>query len=215
MKDTASEPGGLFDDAVMAEIAKMAMADADKVEISILQAKLRSIGEEYRRVISITPSILRGAPSSHTLTQRLDWVDANLLNPIDRLLEALDPENRHLLSLWPEEPDPELIPDYDDIAKRLGNLQLLGQNLAIILAKYRHHDLQPGPMIRYNIVAAVATALDEALPSLRPSRGTFDPDSKRFYGPYPEVMRRIFQEITGTYEQLDALIKEQVDERRK
>lgn len=199
----------------MAEIAELARINEDQDAFSSLQLRLRSISEEYRRVISMTPSSLRGAPSSHTLSQRLDWVDAHLLNPIDRLLEALDPENRHLLSLWPEEPAPELIPNYDDIAEDLRKLKLLGQNLAIILAKYRHYDLQPGPMIRYNIVARVAAALDEALPSLRPSRGTFDPDSKRFYGHYPEVMRRIFQEITGTYEQLDGLIKEQVDERRK
>lgn len=214
MKDTANEPGGLFDDAAMAEIAKLARTDVDQDAITILQAKLRKVGEEYRRIISITPSSLRGAPSTHTLSQRLDWVDAQVLNPIERLLEALDPENRHLLSLWPEEPDPELIPDYDDIAEGLRSMKLLGQNLAIILAKYRYHDLQPGPMIRYNIVAAIAAVLDENLPTLRASRGTFDPNTKRFHGPYPEVMRRIFQEITGTYEQLDALIKEQVDERR-
>jgi hypothetical protein len=215
LKDTANEPDGLFNDAVMVEIAKLAKADDDHVAISILQTKLRSIGEEYRRVISITPSSLRGAPSSHTLSQRLDWVDAKLLNPIDRLLEALDPENRHMLTLWPEEPSPELIPDYDNIAEQLRNLKLLGQNLAIILAKYRHYDLQPGPMIWYNIVAAIAAALDETLPKLRASRGTFDRKAKRYYGRYPEVVRRIFQEITGAYEQLDALIKEQVDERRK
>lgn len=176
---------------------------------------MKSVGAEYRRIISITPCDLPGAPSDDTLSQRLAWVDAQLLNPIAKLLEALDPENRHMLSLWPEEPDPELIPDYDAIGEQLKGLQVLGQNLAIIIAKCRFHDLPPGPLIRYRIVAAIAEVLDGALPDLRPSRGTYDATTKQFYGVYPALVRRIFLEITGLNEQLDRLIKEQVDQRRR
>ena len=198
----------------MQEIAEI-VGVADEAAIADLQARLKSIGTEYRRIISITPCDLPGAPSDDTLSKRLAWVDAQLLNPVEKLLEALDPENRHMLSLWPEEPNPKLIPDYDAIAEQLEKLQLLGKNLAIIIAKYRYHDLPPGPLIRYRIVAAIAAVLDEALPDLRPSRGTYDAASKRFHGVYPALVRRIFLEITGLHEQLDRLIKEQVDERRQ
>ncbi|MGR3604812.1 hypothetical protein [Sulfitobacter sp.] len=214
MKDTTSELNELFGDAVMQEIAKVAGL-ADEAAIADLQTRLKAVGTEYRRVISITPCDLPGAPSDDTLSQRLAWVDAQLLNPITRLLEALEPENRHLLSLWPEEPDADLIPDYDEIAERLKSLRILGQNLAIIIAKYRFHDLPPGPLIRYRIVAAIAEVLDEALPDLRPSRGTYDASTKQFHGVYPTLIRRIFLEITGLHEQLDRLIKEQVDQRRR
>ncbi|WP_338445849.1 hypothetical protein V5F89_11925 [Pelagerythrobacter marensis] len=198
----------------MQEIADIAGV-AGKGAIADLQTRLKAVGTEYRRVISITPCDLPGAPSGDTLSQRLAWVDAQLLNPVERLLEALEPENRHMLSLWPEEPNADLIPDYDEIAEQLENLQLLGKNLAIIIAKYRFHDLPPGPLIRYRIVAAIAEVLDDALPDLRPSRGTYDVSTKQFHGVYPALIRRIFLEITGLHEQLDRLIKEQVDERRQ
>lgn len=214
LKDAGSEPNDLFDDPAMSEIAKIA-GIARQDTLADLQTRLRNVGQEYRRIISITPCDLPGAPSDDTLSQRLAWVDAQLLNPIERVLEALDPENRHLLSLWPEEPDANLIPDYDEIAERLKSLRILGQNLAIIIAKYRFHDLPPSPLIRYRIVAAIAEVLDDALPDLRPSRGTYDPSTKQFHGVYPALVRRIFLEITGLHEQLDRLIKEQVDERRR
>lgn len=69
--------------------------------------------------------------------------------------------------------------------------------------------------IRYRIIAAIAEVLDDALPDLRPSRGTYDATTKQFYGVYPAVVCRIFLEITGLNEQLDRLIKEQVDQRRR
>lgn len=101
MSDFIDASSVLFGDAVMQEIAEIAGV-ANKTAIADLQARLKSVGTEYRRIISITPCDLPGAPSADTLSQRLAWVDAQLLNPITRLLEALDPESRHLLSLWPE-----------------------------------------------------------------------------------------------------------------
>ncbi|WP_089214150.1 hypothetical protein [Sphingopyxis indica] len=214
MQDFTRHPTDLFGDAAMAEIADI-VGVTGGAALDVLQERLRAVATEYRRVISVTPCDMPGAPSDETLSQRLAWVDAQLLNPIGKLLEALDPENRHMLSLWPEEVSPELVPDCDAIAEQLKGLQVLGWNVAIMIAKYRHHDLPHGPLIRYHIVAAIAEVLDEALPDLRPSRGTYDATTKQFYGVYPALVRRIFLEITGLNEQLDRLIKEQVDQRRR
>lgn len=197
----------------MAEIAAI-IGIADAATLAALQERLRTIGGEYRRIISATPCDLPGAPSDETLSQRLAWVDAQFLNPLEKLLDALDPENRHMLSLWPEEVSPELIPDCNAIAEQLKGLQVLGWNVAVKIAKYRHHELPHGPLIRYRIIASIASVLDEALSDIRPSRGTYDATTKQFYGVYPALIRRIFLEITGLNEQLDRLIKEQVDQRR-
>jgi len=57
-------------------------------------------------------------------------------------------------------------------------------------------------------------ALEQALPDLKPSRGTYDKDTKGFNGAYPDLIRAIYKEITGESEQLDRQIKELIDERR-
>lgn len=198
----------------MAKISQIAGV-TDETALASLREALLAIAKEYRRIISVTPCNMPGAPSDDTLSQRLAWVDSQLLNPVGKLLEALDPRNRHLLSLWPEEVSEELIPDYDVLAEQLKGLQVLGWNLAIMIAKYRHHDLPHGPLIRYRIVTAITHALDDALPDVRPSRGTYDTATKQYYGAYPALVRLIFLEITDLHEQLDHLIKEQVDERRR
>lgn len=214
MKDFTSDPNDLFGDATMTNIAEIARV-TDEATLGLLRERLRAVATEYRRVISVTPCDMPGAPSDHTLSQRLAWVDVQLLNPLGKLLEALNPENRHMLSLWPEEVSTELIPECDAIAEQLKSLQVLGWNVAIMIAKYRHHELPHGPLIRYRIVAAITEVLDAALPDVRPSRGTYDATTKQFDGVYPALIRRIFLEITGLNEQLDRLIKEQIDQRRR
>lgn len=213
MKDFRAGKGGLFDDQTMADIAANSLSTQINDKAG-LQRELQILAREIRRVISITPCDLPGAPSNHTHSERLDWVDAHLLNPIERLEEALDPENRFLLSLWPEEVIDEIMPDFDEARQHLQELKNLGQHLAINIAQHRYAKLTFGNLIRFKIVAGICSILDEHWPSLRPSRGTFDDVSKRYEGNYPAVVRQIFREITGLNEQLDRLIKEQIDERR-
>lgn len=188
---------------------------SDRAIFDALQARLKDMALEYRRVISMTPCDLPGAPSNHTLSERLDWVDAQLLNPITKLLEAIEPGNRHMLSLWPEEVVDELMPDFVEVTRQLQHLQKLGWHLAITIAKYRRFDLPLGPLVRSRIVAATAHIIEQIAPSFRPSRGTYDPVSKRFHGNYAEMIRLAFTEVTGLHEQLDRHIKEQVDQRRQ
>ena len=202
-----------FDDQAMDEIAAIPRG----IEIndkSGLQRDLQILAREIRRIISITPCDLPGAPSNHSHSERLDWLDTQFLNPIAKLEEALDPDNRFMLSLWPEEVIDELMPNFDEALRHLQHLKTLGQNVAINIVQHRYAKLTFGNLIRFKIVAGICSILDEHWPSLRPSRGTFDEVSKRYEGHYPAVVREIFLEITGLHEQLDRLIKEQVDERR-
>lgn len=197
----------------MAEIAAIAHV-YDNPRLAALRDKLNTVDKEYRRVISITPCDLPGAPSGHTHSERLEWVDTQFLGPIDRLLDALDSENRHLLSLWPTEVVDEIIPDFDEAKRHLNDLKILAQHVAINIAQHRYAKLTFGNLIRFHIVSLICQALDEHLPELRPSRGTYDPTSKQYHGAYPAVVRRSFLEIVGLHEQLDRLIAEQVEMRR-
>ncbi|MXP28881.1 hypothetical protein GRI58_08605 [Porphyrobacter algicida] len=195
----------------IAEIAGVAN-DADAV--ARLKVVLVPLGREYRRVISITPSELDRSPSKDSLSQRLEWLDTQVLNPLMKLNAALHPDNRSMLSLWPQEVNPDLMPDLDEVARHLDHLQLLAQHVALMLVTYRRLDLPHGALIRHHIVAASVDALERALPDLKPRRGTYDRETKGFNGVYPDLIRAIYKEITGEDEQLDRLIKEQVDERR-
>lgn len=213
MLEKAEHVETLFGDAVMSEIASPAKI-TDPDHLAALQDRLNSIGAEIRRIIASTPCDLPGAPSSHTHSERIDWVDTQLLNPITKLLDAIKPDNRHMLSLWPNEVVDELMPDFAEVENQLRHLQKLAWHLSITLLAYRKADLPLGPFIRFQIVALTAAALDEFAPDLKPSRGTFDATTKQYHGHYPAIIRRVFLEITGLHEQLDRLIKEQVDQRR-
>lgn len=204
----------LFGERVMVEIASDAGL-TDPAQVAKLQERLQSIGTQFQRIISTTPCDLPGAPSTHTHSERLDWLDTQVLNPIDKLLDALDPSQRHLLSLWPDEVVDEIMPDFDEVRRQVEHLQLLAHNLAITIVAHRKAELPFGPLIRFQIVAATARALEELVPNLKPSRGTYDATTKQYYGHYPAIIRRVFLEITGLHEQLDRLIQEQVDQRRK
>lgn len=198
---------GLFDDAVMARLARIAQLPVSSPQMEHLGKLLRTVGAHYRRVIATTPSEL-------SLSKRLEWLDAQVLNPLDKLLAAVRPNARSMFSLWPEEVDDALLPNFEEVTKQLEHLQLLAQNVAIVVAKYSFHDLPLGQLIRYRIVHSIADAMAEALPDLRPTRGTYDKETKGFNGLYPDLIRAIYEEITGENEQLDHLIREQVEARR-
>lgn len=198
---------GVFDDPAMVRIAEIIKLSVTSPEMQRLRNLLLPVGGYYRRVIATTPTEL-------SLSKRLEWIDSQVLNPLDKLLAALKPDARSMFSLWPEEVDDALLPDFVEVTKQLEHLQLLARNVAVVVAKYRFHELPFGQLIRYRIVHSIADVVAEALPTVKPTRGTYDRETKRFNGVYPDLIRAIFKEITGENEQLDNLIKEQVEARR-
>lgn len=214
MNDLTRDSDTPFGDDAIIRIAEIAGVANDRDAVDRLKTELVPLGLEYRRVISITPSELDRSPSQDSLSQRLEWLDTQILNPLTKLTKALHPDNRFMLSSWPQEVSPDLMPELDEVAKNLDHLQLLAQHVALMLAVYRKLNLPHGALIRHHIVAASAEALERALPDLKPRRGTYDKETKGFNGVYPDLIRAIYKEITGEDEQLDRLIKEQVDEHR-
>lgn len=204
----------LFGQEVLEEIARKAGFRDDPEAIERLRSALVPIGKEYRRIIAMVPSGLDRAPGHDSHSERLEWLDTQILNPLKKLLPALAEERRYMFSMWPQEVLPPDFPDWDLLLKNLEFLENLARNATLAIAFFRHHDLSMGPLLKYRIVSSAMDALGQALPKLKPSRGTYDHETKGFNGAYPDAIRAIYKEITGETEQLDRQIKELIEERR-
>lgn len=204
----------LFSAMVMADIAKSANLTSQD-DINKLAVALREFGLEIRNVLASMPSgFTQHSPFEATLSERIKWLDEKVLEPLIELLDALEPENRPYFSMWPHDVVDELKPDLDELAEGLKALQLMAQNTVINLVVHRRTRLPYDDFLRLRIVQWTAGILDDLAPSLKPSRGTYDRESKKFCGNYPHVIRAVFKEITGEDEPLDHLIKEVVELRR-
>ncbi len=203
-----------FGQEVLQEIARIAGVTDDIDAIDRLQAALVPIGKEYRRVLAMVPSELESAPGHDSHSERLEWIDTQILNPLKRLLPALAEDRRYMFSMWPQELRPPNMPDWNLLKNNLEFLQDLARNVTLTIVFCRHHDLALGSLLRFQIVSSAFTALAQALPDLKPSRGTYDKGTKGFNGVFPDLIRAIYKEITGETEQLDRQIKELIDERR-
>jgi len=203
-----------FGQEVLQEIAGIAGVADDIDAVERLRAALVPMGREYRQIIGMVPSELKGAPGHESHSERVEWLDTQILNPLRRLLPALAEDRRYMFWMWPQEVRPHDLPDWDLLVSNLGFLEDLARNATLAIAFYRHHELSMGPLLRYRIVSSAMDALEQALPELKPSRGTYDKDTKGFNGAYPDLIRAIYKEITGETEQLDRQIKELIDERR-
>lgn len=205
----------LFSGKVMADIAKSANLTSQE-DIDGLAVALREFGLEIRGVLASMPSDFKPhSPFDATLSERVDWLDTQVLNPLNRLLNALEPENRPYFSMWPHDVDEGLKRNLDELAEGLKVLQLMAQNTVINLVIHRRTKLPYNDLLRLHIVQRTAGILDDLVPNLKPSRGTYDRESKTFSGNYPHVIRTVFKEITGKEEPLDHLIKEVVELRRE
>jgi hypothetical protein len=119
-----------------------------------------------------------------------------------------------MLSMWPQELRPEAAPDWNTLQEQLNTLLNLLQNVTLNVLFYKDNRISVASAVRYSIVGSAMETLSQALPDVKPSRGTYDKDTQRFNGHYPDLIRAIYKEITGEDEQLDRVIKELLDERR-
>ncbi|KUR79065.1 hypothetical protein [Novosphingobium sp. FSW06-99] len=183
---------------------------------AILAERLDYLAAYYRDVLSSMPNEFdRFAPFDATLTERVDWLDIEVLNPLKRLIDALSPENRAWFSLWPNDVIDELKPDYDAARAQLENLRQMAQNVVINLVVHRRTGLPFNEFLQFHIVTDIAKVLKEVVPELKPSRGTYLKEPKGFHGRYPAIVRMVFEAITGKADSLDRLIKELVDQNRR
>ncbi len=203
-----------FGQVAMQRMAKIAQIVDDPDAVERLRLALVPLGRDYRRIISIVPSELERAPSHESQAERLEWLDTHILFPLKSLIAALGDERRHMLSMWPQELRPAVTPDWNALQEQLNILLNLVQNVTLNVMFYRDTGISVASAVRYSIVVSAMNILSDALPNLKPSRGTYDRVTKSFNGIYPDLLRAIYKEITGEDERLDRVIKELLDELR-
>src|SRR4051794_37905094 len=74
------------------EINRLALKIRPRVsddQLERLRSLLRPMRAHYRRVMATTPT-------EFSLSQRLEWLDTQVLNPLDKLLVAVGPDNRSM-----------------------------------------------------------------------------------------------------------------------
>lgn len=153
-----------------------------------------------------------------SLTQRIEWLKINVINPIERLKVALAESNRPYFHHW-EEYGEATGSDRQPILNELDALQeeadsisrwLVSEVTGHNLGKLRHTD-----EIRYYVVYISLSAIQDSFPELMLSRGNWDKDLGAMTGSIPDYVRRIFLETTGRHEPLDAAIQSVISDTRK
>lgn len=187
-------------------VAEFRKIVGDSEGLDTLRVELVEIGQRYRRVIETTPCDLPGAPCNKTLTQRIEWLDAQVLSPCNRLLAALEVEKSPMFSTWPYEHEFPNAPDRAAVQNSIAVLNEFAERLRRNLVGEQEADAGTNQEIRSMIYCDALEAMKRRLPNLQPSRGVYDRALKRYVGKFPDAMRHIYREITGLDEQIVRLI---------
>lgn len=207
--NTSENGEARFGDAFLKKLrGTLRLADrAHDAQIERLQTRLQEVGHHYRHVIATTPSDLPNAPMNRSLTQRANWLETQVINPLKRLAEALEPAQRPMFSTWPEDSKPPPVPDFDTLRFELDKLAVFVDYLRGCLRYQQSEDAGHSQEIRAMLVYDIVRALHEIVPEVPPSRGTYDAVDKRYVGSFPEAVIAIYHKITDAYdERLDRLL---------
>ena len=183
----------------------------DPVAVAAFERDLLDLCLHYREIISTLPCDLPDAPCNVSLTKRADWLQTNVNKPIERLLAALDDEKRPMFSTWPY---PLSVPQFRDneiLRRELRDLQKVSGELTESLRGQQADDAGHSQEFRQELFNAIARLLRKHAPHLKPNRGVYFPELKRRSGPYVDAVRLIFDGIAGTKENLDRLIRGEME----
>jgi hypothetical protein len=155
------------------------------------------------------------APFDASLTQRIQWLSAQVIAPADRLLDALDEANRPYFAEWPDEYRLPDRPDLDEARSRIEEVHHHATALRDSLEGQLSQKIAHTSEMRYDIVTALLDILKKHFPDIKQSRGQYDDHLRTTVGTIPDYVRRAFLEITGSTEQLDAPIQQALARPRK
>jgi hypothetical protein len=182
---------------IMKEAGRNLRDENFETDANALQADLRQLAFDYLFAARTTPFRMKSSPKHVSATKRVEWLQAHVIKPAAKLLDALSTSNSFMLSEWPQ----------DLMRSRKPNRQLLVQQLEKL--KDRTGDLvenlrglqSEGGILTQDFRADYALHLKEVLqrhfPNLKPSGGTYQKDRKgrRQTGRYAKILSLITQEI--------------------
>lgn len=181
-------------------------------------AALRENCLKIRRGIETTPNSFRIAPFDATLTQRLQWLQANVLNPIEKLKAAIAEDKQPHFHHWEQygngEPPatPGLIAELENLERKATEIAewLEGDRSGARWGAHSHND-----EIRYYIVFTAIEELRKHFPEVKLTRGNWDEGVRIMSGAVPDYVRRVFLETAGREEQLNGQIQLAISALRK
>lgn len=210
MKNFKAEANELFDEGRISELLGILDID-DQSARAAFENDLLDLCENYREIMSTLPCDLPDAPFNLSLTKRADWLDTNVKKPAERLLAALEDDKQPMFSTWPY---PLGVPGFRDnniIKTELQELQEMSVKLTRSLRGQQAEDAGHSQEFRQELFIAIALLLRKHAPEVKPNRGVYDPELRRRVGVYVDAMRLIFHRITGTSENLDRLIRAEMN----
>lgn len=209
MESFKAEAQNLFNDQTMAELSRI-LGITDEMALVSLQTGLLELCAHYRCIISTLPCDLPDAPFNLSLTKRIDWLEANVIKPSERLRAAISEEMQPMFSTWPYPLTPTEFRDNAAVKAELDELHTKVSELRDDLRGQQAGDAGHSQEVRQEIFSAIARLLRKHLPSLKASRGVYDRELRRRVGVYPDAMRLIFRKVTGVEENLDRLIRGEI-----
>lgn len=181
--------------------------------------ELRAECLKIQQGIITSPNGFKLAPFDASLTQRIEWLKINVLNPIEKLTEALSASNHSHFRHW-EEYGEVVPPDRTSLLEKLNSLKLEANSISHWLegevsGRIWDDKIRHGDEIRFAIVYNAIHAVNDHFPEFSVSRGNWDGELRKMTGIIPDYVRRVFLETTGQNEQLDGPVKDVVSEIRK
>ena len=199
----------MFDDAAMAEISSM-LRISDQQTVQALQNDLATICAHYQEIIATLPCDLPGAPLNMSLTKRGDWLEANVINPAEKLITALAEGKRPMFSTWPYPLTPPKFRDNSALLSELNSLITETVQLRDSLRSQQADDAGHSQELRAEIFVSIVEALRKHPIGVPASRGVYDAEFRQRRGGYVDAVRFIFKQITGVEENLDRLIGQEI-----
>jgi hypothetical protein len=173
---------------------------------------LRTECLKIRRGIETTPnSFTKVAPFDATLTQRVQWLNANVLNPIQKLKAAIAVDNHPYFNHWETYGKVEA-PTTKKLVAELNQLEIKASQIAKHLNGERTGKGPSGKLshndeIRHYIVFTAIHEVREHFPEIKLVRGNWDKDVGNMTGAVPDYVRRVFLETTGQNETLNGQLQ--------
>lgn len=212
LKDFKAEAEGLFDNDAMKELAGM-LDVSEPAKVAAFRDDLIEHCAHYREVISTLPCDLNdaGAPFNMTLTKRADWFETDVIKPCEKLLAAISEGNKPMYSTWPY---PLTVSEFRDnsalkaeLSDMLNHAKQRRDHLRGQQAEGAGHSQE----LRQEVFCSMARTFRKHAPHIPPNRGVYDAECRQRYGSYVDAMRLVFNIIMGVIENLDRLIRAEMD----
>ena len=215
MRDFKQEARGLFDRPAIDKLCGI-LRIADPSAQQDFAFEMIDLCAHYREIISTLPCDLHkaGAPFNLSLTKRADWLETQVIKPAQRLMDALQAENRPMFSTWPYPLDPPKFRDNDRLNAELTELLAETNKLRQDLRNQQADDAGHSQELRQEVFNALARLFRKHAPDVKPNRGTYDehpdPKKRKRIGNYVDAMRLAFGTVVGRDESLDRLIRSEI-----